>query len=245
MKRISTIRKTLSIGLGIGLVGGAIWAGWQLLAGPDLSLLPNMVSVARTDQANFYVQVDEVTVAQWNLCHAAGDCDLLLPTPNGDAAASYPATGVSFPDVQQYIAWLNKQTQHEFRLPSTQEWRDMAQEVMPEIPDPIFTDPQLSWASAYITESQISRRLLPTGSYATTAAGVRDLDGNVWEWTRDCYRGSSDPETLNRCPAFYVQGIHESVISYLVRDPARGGCAVGSPPAHLGLRLVSDDPLRP
>jgi hypothetical protein len=44
----------------------------------------------------------------------------------------------------------------------------------------------------------------------------------------------------DRCPAFYVGGEHIAVMSYLVRDPARGGCAVGTPPAHLGMRLVSD-----
>jgi hypothetical protein len=31
-----------------------------------------------------------------------------------------------------------------------------------------------------------------------------------------------------------------AVIPFLVRDPARGGCAVGAPPAHLGFRLVTD-----
>ncbi|MEC8042421.1 MAG: formylglycine-generating enzyme family protein, partial [Pseudomonadota bacterium] len=36
---------------------------------------------------------------------------------------------------------------------------------------------------------------------------------------------------------------HVAAIPYLVRDPARGGCAVGSPPAHLGMRLISDEAL--
>jgi hypothetical protein len=31
-----------------------------------------------------------------------------------------------------------------------------------------------------------------------------------------------------------------SVISLFSRDPAQGGCAVGAPTAHLGLRLVTD-----
>jgi hypothetical protein len=35
-------------------------------------------------------------------------------------------------------------------------------------------------------------------------------------------------------------GEHVAAMSYLIRNPARGGCAVGTPPAHLGLRLVSD-----
>jgi hypothetical protein len=46
----------------------------------------------------------------------------------------------------------------------------------------------------------------------------------------------------SRCPAFFVGGEHVAAMSYLERDPARGGCAVGTPPAHLGMRLVADDP---
>lgn len=42
----------------------------------------------------------------------------------------------------------------------------------------------------------------------------------------------------DRCPAFCVMGAHEAVMSSVIRDPARGGCAVGSPPAQLGMRLV-------
>lgn len=42
----------------------------------------------------------------------------------------------------------------------------------------------------------------------------------------------------DRCPAFCVMGAHEAAMPSLIRDPARGGCAVGSPPAHLGMRRV-------
>ena len=45
------------------------------------------------------------------------------------------------------------------------------------------------------------------------------------------------------CAAYWAGGEHLSAMSYLIRDPARGGCAVGTPPAHLGMRLVTDTPL--
>jgi formylglycine-generating enzyme required for sulfatase activity len=90
-------------------------------------------------------------------------------------------------------------------------------------------------------EPQTNRALRPQGSFDTTSQGIVDLNGSVWEWTMDCYAGVAGAQmSPDRCPAFYVGGEHIAVMSYLVRDPARGGCAVGTPPAHLGMRLVAD-----
>ena len=47
---------------------------------------------------------------------------------------------------------------------------------------------------------------------------------------------------LAYCPAYFVGGEHIAAVPYLVRNPARGGCAVGVPPAHLGMRLVHVKP---
>jgi formylglycine-generating enzyme required for sulfatase activity len=66
------------------------------------------------------------------------------------------------------------------------------------------------------------------------------LDGNVWEWTSSCFRPGFESATENRCPAFVAAGEHEAIVSLFVRDPATGGCALGTPPTHLGFRLVSD-----
>lgn len=219
----------------VALLGGAglVYA----TRAPDPGLMPQMVGYQMPDGRKIMVQSHEVTLSEWGRCHEAGACDLALRPPVGRAEAEYPATGLSFVDVQQYLVWINANTGQGFRLPTAQEWAVMAAPVLPAKPDPIFSDPALSWASDYLTESTGSRRLEPAGSYSVTAEGIGDLDGNVWEWTQSCYADAGDAES---CAAFYVMGIHEAVMSYLVRDPARGGCAVGAPPAHLGMRLVQD-----
>lgn len=208
-------------------------------AGPEVDpdLLPQMADrpVILPDGIALYVQRYEVSVTEWTACYRAGACALDLRVRPG---APMPATGLSYLDVTEYIAWINGATGVDFRLPTLPEWEFMAREVLPDAPDPIFTDPNLSWASAYLLEPQISRALRPQGAFQTTSEGVSDLDGNVWEWTQGCY---TDAITRDRCPAFLVGGEHIAAIPFPVRDPARGGCAVGAPPAHLGMRLVTTD----
>lgn len=222
------------------VLASVLWAAtW--VRGPDTAsaALPVLAEhpIQLPDGRTVHVQKYEVSVAEWNACHDAGACSLELRTRAGFSPETQPATGIHYEDVTQYIAWITATTGHDFRLPTAAEWAFMAQEVLPEQPDPIFTDPSLTWASAYLLEGNAPRGLKPSGGFSTTAEGIADLDGSVWEWTSDCY--DSDIPT-ERCPAFFVGGEHVAAVPYLERDPARGGCAVGAPPAHLGMRLVSD-----
>ena len=229
--------------VGIALIAVLIGAS-HYLRGPDTGLGPNIetTTVTLQDGRALKVQTREVTVSQWQACHVAGHCTLDLGSFATDT--DYPATGLSYPDAMEFIGWLNTFDGTKWRLPRAAEWHELATEVMPEKPDPIFTDLSLTWASTYLTKaSQTGRSLRPSGAFSTTSAGIEDLNGNVWEWTQDCYAGSSGQGAnidISRCPAFIMGGEHEAVMSYLVRDPARGGCAVGAAPAHLGMRVVSE-----
>lgn len=239
---MKTIPTNLIGRLSVLAVGGILIIGAAMLRthGPDPTLFPTMAIIETEGQPPIWFQSHEVTIADWNRCYEDGSCSLYLrPPPRAKEGEIWPATGLSYVDVSEYITWLNHQTGHDFRLPTAAEWYQIANPVLPATPDPIFTDPDLAWASTYLTENLVDRRLRPSGAWSATADGIWDLDGNVWEWTQDCFKG--DP--IENCPAFVVGGEHEAVIPYLVRDPARGGCAVGTPPPHLGLRLVSDTPI--
>lgn len=235
----TSLRHIMLIGLTVALIGVA-----YIQRSPDLSVLPVMAErpVILPDGAALYVQKYEVSVAEWNACHAAGGCLLALRSTAAKSATTTPATGLSFVDVGEYLVWINGVTHHEFRLPSRLEWEHMAAEVLPHDPNPIFNSPDLTWASSYLTAPQTKRSLRAQGTFATTSKGIVDLNGSVWEWTGEYYAGASKSDiSPDRCPAFFVGGEHVAAMSFLIRDPARGGCAVGSLPAHLGMRLVSDE----
>ena len=226
----------------LGLAAAII--AWVALTqrGPDLTYLPVMAerAVILPVGRSVYVQKHEVTVTEWNRCADEGACELTLRARPDEDPATTPATGLSYVDVQQYVSWINKRSRHDFRLPTAEEWNFMAAAVLPEKPDPLFTDPSLTWASSYLVEGLAPRALKPQGSFSASPEGVVDLDGSVWEWTMECYDGQDGGTAPDRCPAYFVGGEHLAAMSYLVRDPARGGCAVGTPPAHLGMRLISD-----
>ncbi|WP_373236397.1 SUMF1/EgtB/PvdO family nonheme iron enzyme [Cohaesibacter celericrescens] len=250
MKRIAAIPSTISIALLViaGCVAAVyLWSVFWEARQPDINMayVPQMAeqAVMLPNGQALYVQKFEVSVSEWNLCHKEAGCSLLLRTSRGKNPDETPATGLSYIDVSQYVAWIRVRSGHAFRLPRVEEWMIIAADVVPEEPAPIFSDPALRWASEYLLETQSSRRLKVRGSFSISGQGVADLDGSVWEWTDDCYSSDENSPATDKCPAYYAVGEHKAVIPFLVRDPARGGCAVGAPPAHLGFRLVTDQPI--
>ncbi|MEM9634977.1 MAG: SUMF1/EgtB/PvdO family nonheme iron enzyme [Pseudomonadota bacterium] len=231
-RRPRTVQAGIATGLAILAV--SCWLVWPRPGG-SFDAVPWETESGRV----VWVARHELSVKEWNACAAAGGCRLTLKTRAGQDPAKTPATGLSWIDAMEYLNWANKAAKGALRLPTAEEWQAMAKPVLPPEAEPLFTDPELSWASAYLIEDGYSRALQPIGSHSVTSDGIADLDGPVWEWTSDCFDRDA-PQ--HRCPAFFAGGLHVSAIPLLTRDPARGGCAVGAPPAHLGMRLVSDYP---
>jgi formylglycine-generating enzyme required for sulfatase activity len=83
-----------------------------------------------------------------------------------------------------------------------------------------------------------NRALRPPGSFDTTSQGIVDLNGGVWEWTMALLQTAGVQMSPDRLPTFlcWRRTYRRYVITSSVILP--GGCAVGTPPAHLGMQLV-------
>jgi formylglycine-generating enzyme required for sulfatase activity len=213
---------------------GAIWQH-----GKPPPMVADLVAV-NIGGRTLLVSRHEVTIAEWQNCLDDGGCSF-TPRPGlGATAGNFPVTGVNWFDVKEYVVWARQRTGLPLRLPTLPEWNVIASRLPSDQRPKLFTDPRLAWAADYNTGAVQSPKLKISGSFKPTREGVADVSGNVWEWTATCVSTGFTGGDSARCPAYMAAGEHEAVIPVFVRDPANGGCAIGTPPAHLGFRLVAD-----
>ena len=193
--------------------------------------------VAMPDGSTLQVMTREVTQREWKACADAGACDDLTGAIDA-TEPDKPMTGVNRFDVAAYLVWVNGKARRAYRLPTAGEWKAIAAALPRANFKKLFDDPRLAWAADYGAMPALSGVIRPSGGFGALPNGISDLSGNVWEWTATCARDGFEPD---RCPAYKVEGQHETALSVFVREPFNGGCAAGTPPNHVGLRLVTED----
>ncbi|MFK7997732.1 MAG: SUMF1/EgtB/PvdO family nonheme iron enzyme, partial [Granulosicoccus sp.] len=124
--------------------------------------------------------------------------------PGFKQGEDHPVVCVSWNDVQQYIAWLNRTTAGGYRLPSEAEWEYAARagstgkyhfgenaselcrygNVADESTKKIYP----GWTAANCTDGYVYTS--PVGAFAANANALNDMHGNVWEWQEDCWHES-------------------------------------------------------
>jgi formylglycine-generating enzyme required for sulfatase activity len=178
---------------------------------------------------------DEISHNIWMECVAAGACE--HQTKSTPPSGFYPVTDVNALDIAEFIDWLSKNSGAAWRLPTREEAQEFADLLPKDDSKKLFADPRMDWATDYFSRKSYARAVRLHGSFGTLDNGLRDIGGNVWEWTSTCV----SPDTGGyMCPAYYVNGEHEAEIPTFLRDAVSGGCAAGVPPTNLGFRLVRD-----
>jgi iron(II)-dependent oxidoreductase len=127
----------------------------------------------------------------------------------------HPVVHVNWYEATAYCNWTHR------RLPTEAEW-EMAASAVPKTDHIGTADPSFPWGGALPTPSRVNMdwtamgcvdvRALPAGD---SAAGCRQMIGNVWEWTAD---------TFDAYPGFVVDPYREySEPSFGQKKVLRGG----------------------
>ncbi len=248
----------LAGGVAFGAGAAASWLLGRTAVATDgdgavaTAALPDLVSVALDEAAGvpgpartIHVARYEVTIADWGRCAAGGGC-AFTPRRRPYQSGDHPVTGVSWLDVQQYVAWLSETTGRSFRLPMEGEWDFLARDVVEQKAEKLWDDPRLAWAADYASFARREKKATESvGHFGANRLGIHDLGGNVWEWTDSCWRRGGDSDGAGaraRCGGVRVlAGEHKTYQSEFIRQVPLGGCSIGYPPANLGFRVVLDD----
>jgi formylglycine-generating enzyme len=114
---------------------------------------------------------------------------------------SHPVTCVSWKDAKAYAEWLSSTTGHRYRLPSASEW-EYASRGGGEAVVPWSSNAAGACESANVADQSAAGRYpgwvvypcsdgyvytAPVGSFKPNAFGLRDMLGNVFQWTEDCW----------------------------------------------------------
>jgi len=142
----------------------------------------------------FAMSVTEVTFAQWDACVTAGGCQT-RPSDNGWGRGRRPVINVSWSDAQSYASWLSSTTGFSYAIPSEAQWEYAARagdtKALPAaaglcaIANGAGKESGLKWANSACSDPA-SDRTLPAGMLSKNAYGLKDMLGNVAEWTQDC-----------------------------------------------------------
>lgn len=158
-----------------------------------------------------------VTVRDWNRASQSGAP--IVPIPVADSeAASLPATGVSWNEIDQFLKWLNAHskiaaTGVTVRLPTESEWEyacragtettfSAGELISPNTANYDARD-WSSGAKAY------RGKFLPVDWFPANAWGFQSMHGNVWEWTSSAgvlAPYANDHELVGQAEQYVIKG---------------------------------------
>lgn len=167
-----------------------------------------------------------VTVGEWRrFADATGwrrHSDIDWEAPGFTQTDTHPVVGVSWHDVQRYLAWLCQETGQRYRLPTEAEWEYACRAgtrtafSTGETIDASQANFDASFSYNGGATGVFRRGTTPVGSFAPNPWGLLDMHGNVWEWMQDVVHDNYEGAPLDG--SAWTQGGDHS------RRILRGGC---------------------
>lgn len=187
---------------------------------------------------DFWMSETEVTFAQYDAYATAAGKN--KPSDSEWGRDTRPVINVSWEDAQGYANWLSKQIGQSCRLPSEAEWEYAARSGS--------TTNYFFGKNNAVCDGCGSqwdnKQTAPVGSFAANAWGLKDMNGNVWEWVQDGYQanyegapidGSAWKKVANRRVLRGGSWINNK---HLLRPSARDFNTPNNRSSYVGFRVV-------
>ena len=169
----------------VKLPPGAFWMG-----APG-RVPPHRIALTRELELGRY----EVTQKQWEA--------VMESNPSAFKGPDLPVTNVSWKDVQEFLAGVNKlDARFLYRLPTEAEWEYACRAGRAAMESPMEATDEAELRRTTWYEGNSLNRPHAVGQLQPNAWGFFDLLGNVAEWVQDWY----DPEFYKHSPAEDPQG---------------------------------------
>ncbi|MEW5728089.1 MAG: SUMF1/EgtB/PvdO family nonheme iron enzyme [Pseudomonadota bacterium] len=148
---------------------------------PALVALPTGIAMSRA----------EINFDQWWACVRDGGC-AGGQDDHGWGRGTRPVINVTWEDAGRYAAWLGRRLGRACRLPTEAEW---------EVAAAAGTATRFWWgdepgrglANCRDCGPAPVYGTLPSGTFPANPWGLVDMNGNVWEWTADCWTPGQTP----------------------------------------------------
>jgi formylglycine-generating enzyme required for sulfatase activity len=192
-----------------------------------------------------------------------GGIDWRNDETGGEAADTHPVIHVAWSDAEAYARWLAQSSGLAYRLPSEAEFeyalragsagRYPCGDGAPDRPLANVStagdrSPQRrQWSNAFPGDTDGHFGIAPVRSFPANAFAVHDLDGNVSEWTEDCWhstysRAPSDGRAWVNpgCSRRVVRGASWASGPEQVRSAYRLNIAADNTSPRVGFRVARD-----
>lgn len=135
----------------------------------------------------------EVTTAEYRKCVEESACENVgLPSRKELSRMSQilekrqPISGVSWNNARQFVVWLSRKTNKNYRLLSEAEW-EYAARAQSQTRFSWGDEPDGKKAHCSDCLPKLTGDYIPlTGLFPPNFFGLSDMHGNLWEWTQDC-----------------------------------------------------------